>query len=344
MTDPTAPGVAGGAGAAAPVAVVIVAWNSAEFIGGCLSSLARLRRPPAEVVVVDNGSLDDSVERARRGFPGAVVVECGENLGFCHASNLGISRTSSPFVLTLNPDARVADDFLERLLPAFDDPAVGIASGKLYRPDGRTLDSAGQLLGRSRQPVDRGYGLPDRGLFDRDEEVFGACGAAALYRRAALEAVADPGGEVFDERFFAFFEDLDVAWRARRAGWKAVYRHRAVGYHARGATAADPRVRGRWSAMRRRPAAIRFHVAKNRYLTILRNDTPAAYLRDLPFIAARDLGTLALLASSSPGVLVKLWRERALFRGALERRRLDSVRRRNQTLPGGGAAAPGGPA
>lgn len=322
---------------AAPVAVVIVSWNAARYLGDCLASLRELERPAAEIVVVDNGSTDDSAERVRREFPEVKLLLRGENTGFCRANNEGIRGTSSPYVLVLNPDTRLTPRFLEELLPVFEDPAVGMAAGKLLRFDGRTLDSAGQQLGRSRQPRDRGYGRPDRGQLDLDGEVFGVCGAAALYRRSMLDSVADPGGECFDEAFFAFYEDLDLAWRARHRGWKAVYRHRAVAYHARGGTAAA----GPWSrwlaAMLGRPPDLRFHIVKNRYLTILRNDTAAGYLSNLPFILARDLATLLLLLTTSPRVLLRLWRERALFRGALERRRLDAARSGHHVAPGGAA-------
>jgi len=310
----------------APVAVVVVSWNSEPYLPGCLGSLRDLVRPAAEIVVVDNASSDGSVDLVRRGFPEVDLVEAGANVGFCRANNLGIARTASPFVLVLNPDTRLDPRFLEELLPAFERPEVGMAAGKLLRFDGATIDSAGQLLARSRQPRDRGYGRPDDGTYDRDAEVFGACGAAALYRRSMLRAVADGEGRVFDEAFFAFYEDLDVAWRARRLGWKAVYRHRAVGYHARGGSARGSGPPGGRAGLRARDPAIRFHIVKNRYLTILRNDTPRAYLRDLPFILARDVATAALLTVMSPGVLVRLWRERGLFSRALRARRREGLR------------------
>ena len=325
MRAPSESGEDGGT-SRAPVAVVIVSWNSSAFLPECLGSLRRLRRPAAEIVVADNGSTDGAADLVRRDFPEIDLIECGANLGFCRANNLGIARTRSPFVLVLNPDTRLAPDFLEHLLPAFDDPRVGMAAAKLLRFDGKTLDSAGQILGRSRQPKDRGYGRTDRGQFDRDEEVFGVCGAAALYRRAMLESIADPGGGYFDEAFFAFYEDLDLAWRAHRRGWKAVYRHRAVGHHARGGSARGPHILRRFAALLGRDPEIRFHVVKNRYLTILRNDTRRDYLRNAPFILARDAATAALLLFTSPGVLGRIWREREIFRGALAKRRMDRAR------------------
>jgi GT2 family glycosyltransferase len=211
----------------------------------------------------------------------------------------------------------------------FYDRGVGIAGGRLLRFDGVTLDSAGQELARSRRPLDRGYGEPDRGQYGSDEEVFGACGAAALYRRAMLDAIADPGGEIFDESFFAFYEDLDVAWRARKLGWRSVYRAAAIAHHARGGTAGgEPPPRGR--SMLRRPPGLRYHIAKNRWLTILRNDTRSDYLANLPFIVGRDLAVLAALLLTSPGVVLRLLRSRSLFSSALEKRRLDSRRVRHQ--------------
>jgi len=318
----------------APVSVVIVTWNSAAFLPDCLDSLRALERPPAQVVVVDSASADNSLELVNRHYPEARIDRCPENVGFCAGNNRGIRVATSPFVLALNPDTILEPRFLEELLPAFDDPAVGLAAPKLLRFDRTTLDSAGQLLSRSRRPLDRGYGRPDRGQFDRDETVFGVCGAAALYRRAMLESIADPGEAYFDEAYFAFGEDLDLAWRAGRLGWTTAYRHRAVGYHARGGTASGNERLRRWTAFLGRSREVRYHVLKNRYLCILRNDSVAGYLGNLPFVLGRDLTILCLVLASSPGLLGRLWRERALFPRALERRRLDEARPRHQVCPG----------
>lgn len=312
----------------APVAVVIVTWNSASYIDACLDSLVSLERPPAEIVVVDNGSSDGTRERLRAHPALFDLIENDENVGFCRATNRGIERTRSPFVLLLNPDAVLSSTFVEHLLPVFDDPLVGIAVGKILRFDRATIDSAGQVLGRSRQPVDRGYGCRDEGQFDREEEVFGACGAAALYRREMLDSIADPSGAVLDEEFFAFYEDLDVAWRARRLGWKTLYHPRAVAYHARGGTLETGASPPRWRSFLRRSPEIRFHLLKNRYLTILRNDTVTAYLTDFPFILARDLAMLGIVVATSPAILMRLWQARWLFGRALGLRKGDCLRSR----------------
>jgi hypothetical protein len=117
-------------------------------------------------------------------------------------------------------------------------------------------------------------------------------------------------------------------------GWRAVYRHRAVALHARGGSSTGAVWVRRLSAMLGRGPEIRFHVLKNRYLTILRNDTVARYLANLPFILGRDLTVLGMVLVTSPGVLVRLWRERKVFSGALERRRLDAARPRHHVEGG----------
>jgi GT2 family glycosyltransferase len=313
------------------VAAVVVSWNSAPWLPGCLAALRAQTLPPAEVVLVDNGSRDGSAEVARDG--GARVIALPGNEGFCAANNRGIAATESPLVLLLNPDTALSPGFLEALVPSFEQAEVGAACGKLLRWDGRTLDSAGQALGWSRRPVDRGYGRPDRGRYDRPEDVFSACGAAALYRRTALAAVAGPRGEVFDPRFFAFYEDLDLAWRLGRAGFRIVYRPQATGRHARGGTAGAAGVRRRFQALLHRPPEVRFHVVKNRWLTLLRNETAAGFLAHLPWIAARDAATLGLLGATTPSVLARLWRERAVFGDAWRGRRLDFIRGRHLDSP-----------
>jgi len=328
----------------APVAVVVVTWNSERYIEECLASLLGLTRRPAEIVVVDNASADRSVELVRSRFPGVRCLALDSNVGFCRANNLGIRSTRAPFVLVLNPDTRLGPAFLAELLPAFDDPCVGMAAGKLLRFDGATLDSCGQSLARSRQPVDRGYGRADRGQFDRDEPVFGVCGAAALYRRSMLEAVALGPGVYFDEAYFAFYEDLDLAWRAQRRGWRAAYRHLARGLHARGGSVAATPGRQRLMALWARSPEVRFHVAKNRGLTLLRNESARGFLANLPFILIRDLATFVWLLLSSPSVLVRLWRVRDLFRTVWRARRLDSTAPAHHVEGGGpqGRAAAGG--
>ncbi|HXI02196.1 MAG TPA: glycosyltransferase family 2 protein, partial [Candidatus Saccharimonadales bacterium] len=259
-------------------------------------------------------------------MPEAILVRNPRNLGFCRANNDALKRSGGLFILCLNADAVLEPDYLEKALPAFEsDPAVGMVAGKIRRFEGDVLDSAGQFLTRARRIRDRGYGEEDRGLYDEPGEVFSVCGAVALYRRAMVDAVSRDG-EFFDEDFFSFGEDLDVCWRARRAGWRAVYVPAAGARHFRGGSQAGAvPLLGRISQMARRPPEVRAHIVKNRYLMIVKNDTAGAFLRDLPFILAWEAVQWSWLLLASPSAIPHLWRMRGTLAEAWRRRRSGAV-------------------
>ena len=327
-------------GASAPtVSVVVVSWNSARFLEACLASLAAQRGVAMEVLVVDNGSTDGSAGMARAREPRAKVLELGVNRGFCAANNAGLAMSTGEFVLFLNADAVISDDFLENALPAFArDPRIGMVSGKILRFDRRTIDSAGQFLTRSRRVVERGYGGPDGPAMDGEGYVFSVCGAAMLCRREMIEDVS-VDGELFDESYFAFSEDLDVGWRAALAGWRSWYAPRALAYHYRGGTEGTRGGPSRRPALLRRPRALRYHIIKNRWMTLLKNDSPGSFLRDLPFIGARDLALVAASVVASPGLLLDLLRSGSVLRGARRRRRAFLARRGRWGVRRAGARA-----
>jgi GT2 family glycosyltransferase len=168
-----------------------------------------------------------------------------------------------------------------------------------WRPSS-ILDSTGLFIDRRRRPYDRGQGEPDRGQYDDQPYVFGACGAAALYRRAMLEDVA-LDGEYFGEDFFAYYEDADLAWRAQLRGWRALHAPLAVASHARG-----------WGDTLRRPgrdpkSAVGPRLAlRNRYLMATRNDTLSHFVADMPCILGAELPRLAYAAVTRPQVLLGL--------------------------------------
>lgn len=312
--------------AAPDLSAIVVSWNSERFLDECLGSLFAQRGVTLEVVVVDNGSTDGSEALVRNRHPRARWIPLGSNLGFCAANNVGIAATEAPFLLFANADLILDPDFAREALRPFEhDERLGFSGGKLLRFDRTTIDSAGQFMTRSRRVVERGYGCPDGPQISGEGYVFSICGAALLCRRAMIEDVSIEG-QFFDESYFAFSEDLDVGWRARLGGWRAWYTARAIGYHYRGGTEPGGRRRG-LPALLRRPRALRFHILKNRWLTMIKNDSAPSVARDLPFIVARDLALLAACAVSTPGVLIDLARALPLSRVALRHRRQFLARR-----------------
>ncbi|WP_246187912.1 glycosyltransferase family 2 protein [Paenibacillus tengchongensis] len=167
-------------------------------------------------------------------YPQLTLIENPANTGFAPAHNQAIAATDTDYVLVLNPDLELAADYVSRLIAVMEaDPRIGSATGKLLlKADPSLLDSTGLRMNRARRAFDRRAGEPaaqgpDSGL------VFGVSGAAAMYSRRMIEDVSVEG-EFFDGDFFAYKEDVDVAWRAQLFGWNAFYNAEAIGYHERG--------------------------------------------------------------------------------------------------------------
>lgn len=208
--------------------VIIPNWNGSRYLRPCLDSLRTQTLRPAQVLVVDSASTDGSVELVRREYPETVLVTLPGNLGFTGAVNAGIGQSSAAWIALLNQDAEAHPCWLEEMYQvASARQDVGAIASKILLADRRDhLHSAGDGYRVGGTGVNRGVWLKDSGQYDREEEVFGACGGACAYRRAALEEVG-----MFDESFFMYYEDVDLAWRLQIAGWRAVYAPSAVVYH-----------------------------------------------------------------------------------------------------------------
>ena len=213
------------------ISVIVLNYNGKGFLNSCLSSLASQTYSDFEVIVVDNGSRDGSPEYVKENYPWVRLAKNDENLGFAGGTNVGIRAAKGEFVITLNNDSRADSRFIEELIKPMADPEVGVCAAKMLFPDGR-INSAGICISRSGAAWDRGMFEPDRGQYEFVEEVFGACAGAALYRREMLDEIG-----LFDEDFFLYLEDVDLAFRARLAGWKCLYVPGARVIHHHGGTA-----------------------------------------------------------------------------------------------------------
>lgn len=226
------------------------------------------------VVLVDNGSSDGSQEFVRQKFPEVHVISLTENHGFAGAVNRGIRQTHSPYVALLNNDVEVEDRWLENLVGALKrHPEVGSAVGKMLNFFSRdVIDAAGDVLTKSLSGQARGFGENDTGQYDRENYVFGPCAGAAVYKRSMLDQVG-----LFDETFFAFYEDIDLDFRCQMQGWKTLYVPSARCYHKRGATA---------QSMHR--LAVRLHI-RNHIFCYIKNLPWQILLKRFPVIVAARL-------------------------------------------------------
>ena len=215
------------------VSVVIPNWNGERFLRGCLQSLREQTFKAFEVILVDNASTDGSLALVEKEFPEVRIVKLVRNLGLTGGANAGIKAAQGEVIALLNNDAEAHPNWLESLWDALQrHPEAGMAASKILLYDRRSIiNSAGDFYRLDGVPGNRGVWEEDRGQYDREEYVFGACGGAAAYRKAMLEEIG-----LFDEDMFMYCEDVDLAWRAQIAGYRCVYTPKAIAYHRLSAT------------------------------------------------------------------------------------------------------------
>ena len=208
------------------VSIVIPNFNGKHFLKDCLESVFAQNIQDQEVIVVDNGSTDGSLEYLDT-FPLVRVIALDKNYGFCHAVNVGIQAAESDYVILLNNDTEVDRNFAKELLAAIQsDEKIFSCSSKMVQFQNRNLmDDAGDYYCALGWAFGRGKGgLTER--YDEPAEIFAACAGAAIYRKKMFESLG-----YFDEQHFAYLEDIDVGYRAKIAGYRNVYAPKAVVYH-----------------------------------------------------------------------------------------------------------------
>jgi GT2 family glycosyltransferase len=295
-------------------ALVVVNWNSGPLLDRCLRAVARQTLPPHEVLVVDNDSADGSADGLEQRFPGVRVLRPRRNLGFAAANNLAAAAAGdSEWLALLNPDAFPEPDWLERIAAAAHaHPGHAFFASRLVSAgDPGRLDGTGDLYSRTGLAWRRDHGRPVAHAPTAPPEVFAACAAAAVYRRDAFREV---GG--FDESFFCFFEDVDLAFRLRLAGHRCLYVPEAVVHHVGSATT------------RRGSDFAVYHGHRNLVWTYVK-DMPwpllVAYLPGHLLMNAAALGFFLLRGRGRPILRAKRDALQALPRVWRERRRVQAA-------------------
>jgi GT2 family glycosyltransferase len=289
------------------LSVIILNWNGKRFLKECLDSLRLQSFHDFETILLDNGSADGSVEYLREAFPWVRLVTLPENVGFSGGNNRALEECTGEFIVTLNNDTKLDPGFLEAMVAAVEaDPGIGMVAAKMlnFYQQGR-IDSVGIKAAANGMGFNIGVGESDAGQYDSTTEVFGPCGGAALYRRAMLDQVG-----FFDADFFAYYEDLDLAWRGRLAGWRAVTAPRAVVLHVHSATS------GKMS-----PFTV-YQVQRNKWYAIIKNWPTSLILRHLATIVLFDVAAMALaLVRCRLGAALRARLDLLLFLPALLRKR-----------------------
>ena len=259
----------------AGVGAALANWNGLPFISRCLEALSSQTTPVDEIVIVDNASTDGSKEWIRSRYPQVRLLENERNEGYAAGYNRAIDACRAPYVLLLNTDVFLAPDFVGHTVACLAaHPRTAAVTGRLYQQATEEHVNGGFFLRRQIRIAPA--------PLDADELVFGATGAAVLFRRESLEALR-VGREYFDASYFAYGEDIDLCWRAQLWGWDI----RSLA-DARATHVGSGSLQGRLRFLDK-PARFQRHTLKNRYLTVVKNASPAVALDLLPALVLTEL-------------------------------------------------------
>ncbi len=292
------------------VSVQIVTWNSMNYIMECLESLMKQSFRDFSILVIDNGSDDGTVKFIRSYYPTVSILENSKNLGYSRANNQGIHLAKGEYILVLNPDVILTEDFIQEMVDFADKHReAGSFGGKVLKfyteivgQDNESsirefvksdfFDSTGLEILKTRKVVDRGQNQKDKGQYEKLEEVFGISGNCVMYRASALVDVMIKN-EFFDQDFFAYKEDIDLAWRLRLYGWNSWYNPQAVCYHHRTLGSFENKNLTKSIKQRRHISKVLRSLSfRNHHLMIFKNDQMANIVFHLPWVLGREIKIL----------------------------------------------------
>lgn len=283
------------------VSINLLLFNGKKYIKSCLNSVLAQTYPNIEILVIDNASTDGSVKclnsHIRRFALNSQIriITNEKNLGFAGAHNQGIENSKGKYILCLNQDVVLDKDFVQQAVKILEkNPKVAAIQGKLLRLDKKLrpiniIDTTGLVILKNRRIISRGQGRQDGEEYNKEEEIFGVDGAAPIYRREALEDVII-NDEVFDKDFFAYKEDVDLAWRLRLYGWKAWYSPKLLAWHARTSGESAATTFRQIIKERRKINKFSKYVSfKNQRLMQAKNELPWLYIKHLPWILPKEI-------------------------------------------------------
>ena len=301
------------------IAAVIVNYNGEHFLQKNLTSLLNQTIPFKEIIVVDNHSRDKSTTVIQK-FDNVKTIELAYNSGYACGSNIGISYCQTDLILVANSDTIFEKDFNAQVIKKYsEDNTISLLSPLILRFGGKRIDSAGQTYSLSLYPREIGYNKPVKKTNIKEGPVFSVCGAATVFKRSSIEKLK-VYDELYDEDYFSFWEDFDLGWRAHLFGLKTYFYPLAVVYHYRSGTLKKSAV-SRWSLSLARSPEIKFHLIKNRYLTLIKNFRWKHFWWSVPVIILKDIIWVGALTLSSPKIIIKLMLSSKYLKRAFKKRK-----------------------
>ena len=311
------------------VVASIVTWNHAHCIESCVQSLLNQTFESIEIVISDNASSDGTRDVLEKFRDRVRLIYNSENIGFCGGHNAVISATSSDFVLLVNPDIVLREDYVAKAVERIkSDAAIGTICGLLIQNDSDAanclIDGTGLTVARNRRFCLRHHGMPLASTPLQAGDVFGCDGALPLYRRQMIEATSI-NGMFFDEIFFAHKEDHDVSWRAQLYGWTTIFEPACIAVHPRAFRPGNLQLRSKLAPH------IKYHAVKNDLLLLLKNEDASNFWKDFFYIVPRRVGILLYTLIREPQSLKAYWFILRNFQVIWNRRRL--IHKNRKTSP-----------
>jgi GT2 family glycosyltransferase len=302
------------------ISVVIINYNGDHFLHENLKSLVDQTIPFKQIIVVDNHSADKSLEILNE-FNNVKTIELKYNSGYACGANIGISQCNADLILVANSDTYFERDFNAQVTKkCSEDPEIALLSPLILRFGGKQIDSAGQTYSLGLYPREIGYNQPLQKIEIKEGPVFSVCGAATIIKCSFLDRLKI-NNEVYDEDYFSFWEDFDLGWRASLLGLKTYFYPQAVAYHYRSGTLKKSFI-SRWSLSLARSPEIKFHLIKNRYLTLIKNFRWSQFWWTIPFVVIKDIIWVGALTLSSPKIIIKIMLSSKYLRRAFKKRKL----------------------
>jgi len=309
------------------VSINILTYNSEKYVKNCLNSALGQAYPNLEILVIDNNSTDSTIKYLKSFWENKKdeikniklrLIFNPKNVGFAAGHNQGIRESRGDFVFCLNHDVVLDNYFVANAVEILEkDKKIAAVQGKLLRWNtGRNelstfsssvsylIDTTGLSILKNRRIINQNQGELDQGQFEEAKEIFGADGAAPIYRREALEDVKI-NGEYFDESFFAYKEDVDLAWRLRLFGWKAFYQPKSIAWHDR--TAGDSAAINYLGILKERLKISKFAkelAFKNQRLTQIKNEQWRILIKHFPYFITKEISSWIFVMTFE----IKSWR------------------------------------
>ncbi len=283
------------------VSINIVTWNSITYLPDCLKSIFDQSFKDFQVLVIDNGSNDGTVDYIEKNYPEVKILRNIHNLGYSRAHNQGLKLSKSDYILIMNPDVILTKNYLFELYKNAEKMKVYSAfTGKIYKFHFKIdelkeivftdiIDSVGIKVDRNRNFINLGENEKDTGQFKEKKDVFGISGGLLFLRKKDVELL-NINNEYFDEDFFVYKEDIDLAWRMNINGLKSVFIPEAFAYHHRQADQTEVKnIKSIRKNRRKKSNMINYYSTRNHFFLMVKNDFLKNYFKDFLFITWREL-------------------------------------------------------